>query len=104
MSTVTRPYSQTRLLRATPETVHWGYLDATMPPALTIESGERVRIECVTGGPDWLPPKDRSFDLFAVGAIAAIGRHEWLAVAGALQRLAAGSLGRPDLPIAPPSP
>jgi len=63
MSTVTRPNSQTRLLRATPETVHWGYLDATIPPALTIDSGERVRIECVTGGPDWLPPKDQGFDL-----------------------------------------
>ena len=35
----------TTLLKATPETVHWGYLDATIPPALTISSGERVRIE-----------------------------------------------------------
>ena len=63
MSTITRPNAETKLLRATPETVHWGYLDATIPPALTIGSGERVRIECVTGGPDWLPPKDRGFDL-----------------------------------------
>jgi acetamidase/formamidase len=63
MSTITRPNAKTKLLRATPETVHWGYLDATIPPALTIDSGERVRIECVTGGPDWLPPKDRGFDL-----------------------------------------
>jgi len=54
---------QPRLLRATPETVHWGYLDATIPPAISIDSGECVRIECVTGGPDWLPPADRSFDL-----------------------------------------
>jgi len=55
--------SQTKVLKATPATVHWGYLDAAIPPALTIDSGERVRIECVTGGPEWLPPADRGFDL-----------------------------------------
>jgi acetamidase/formamidase len=55
--------STAKLLKATPRTVHWGYLDAAIPPALTIESGERVLIECVTGGPDWLPPPDRGFDI-----------------------------------------
>src|SRR5450759_581303 len=55
--------SQIKVLKATPATVHWGYLDAAIPPALTIDSGERVRIECVTGGPEWLPPADRGFDL-----------------------------------------
>lgn len=44
------------LLQATAETCHWGYLDASIPPALRITSGEQVRIECVTGNPDWLPP------------------------------------------------
>ncbi|HEX7408068.1 MAG TPA: acetamidase/formamidase family protein [Candidatus Binatia bacterium] len=55
--------SQIKVLKATPATVHWGYLDAAIPPALTIDSGEQVRIECVTGGPEWLPPADRGFDL-----------------------------------------
>jgi acetamidase/formamidase len=63
MSAPAMQNSETKLLRATPTTVHWGYLDATIPPALAIDSGERVRIECVTGGPEWLPPKDRGFDL-----------------------------------------
>lgn len=53
----------TRVLKATPETVHWGYFDASIPPVLTIDSGERVRIECVNCGPDWLPPPDRAFGL-----------------------------------------
>src|ERR1700739_93226 len=52
-----------KLLKATPETVHWGYLDAAIPPVLTIDSGECVEIECVTGGPEWLPPKDLGFDI-----------------------------------------
>ena len=55
--------SQTRLLRATPETVHWGFLDAALAPVLTISSGERVRIECVTGGPEYLPPPECGFEL-----------------------------------------
>ncbi len=58
-----RPELQLRLLRATPETVHWGYLDAAIPPAMTIDSGERLRIECVSGGPDWMPPPDSGFDI-----------------------------------------
>ena len=44
MSAIRRPNSETKLLRATPETVHWGYLDAAIPPVLTISSGERVWI------------------------------------------------------------
>ena len=53
----------TKLLRATPETVHWGYLDATIKPALTIDSGERVTIECATCNPEWMPAKDSGFDI-----------------------------------------
>ncbi len=51
------------LLRATPETVHWGYLDAAIEPALTINSGERVRIECATCNPEWMPPASDGFDI-----------------------------------------
>jgi acetamidase/formamidase len=51
------------VLKATAETVHWGYLDATIKPALTIDSGERVRIECATCNPEWMPAKDSGFDI-----------------------------------------
>ena len=30
----------THRLEASPETVHWGYFDAKLPPQLTIESGD----------------------------------------------------------------
>ena len=53
----------TKLLRATPETVHWGYLDATIKPALTIDSGERVTIECASCNPEWMPAKDSGFEI-----------------------------------------
>jgi acetamidase/formamidase len=53
----------TKVLKATPETVHWGYLDATIKPALTIDSGERVMIECATCNPEWMPTKESGFDI-----------------------------------------
>jgi acetamidase/formamidase len=55
--------SATKVLKATPETVHWGYLDATIKPALTIDSDECVTIECVTCNPEWMPPKDSGLDI-----------------------------------------
>lgn len=44
-------------LKASPETVHWGYLDASLKPVLTIDSGDQVTIDCITGSKDWAPPK-----------------------------------------------
>jgi acetamidase/formamidase len=35
-------------LAATPESVHWGYFDNSLTPALTIESGDIVRVEAIT--------------------------------------------------------
>jgi acetamidase/formamidase len=35
-------------LRATPKTVHWGYFDAALAPALTVANGDIVRIEALT--------------------------------------------------------
>jgi len=32
-------------LPLTPANIHWGYYDAAVPPAITIESGDRVRVE-----------------------------------------------------------
>ncbi len=35
-------------LRATPQTVHWGYFDAALAPVLRIASGDIVRAEAIT--------------------------------------------------------
>jgi acetamidase/formamidase len=35
-------------LRATPATIHWGYFDCSLEPALTVRSGDMVRIETIT--------------------------------------------------------
>lgn len=39
------------------KTCHWGYFDATLPPALRIASGDSVTIDTVTGGPDVVPDR-----------------------------------------------
>ena len=41
---------------ATPETVRWGVFGAGIPPVLTVASGDTVLLECVSGGPDVMPP------------------------------------------------
>lgn len=40
----------THVLNPTPDTVHWGYFDATIPPRLTVEPGATVTIDTVSGG------------------------------------------------------
>jgi len=42
----------THVLNPTPETVHWGYLDAEIPARLTVDSGDTVVIDTVSGGKD----------------------------------------------------
>lgn len=42
-------------LNASPETCHWGFFDATCPPAMTIASGDEITINTVSGGPNMLP-------------------------------------------------
>ena len=37
-------------LNPTPETVHWGYFDAAIPAKLTIESGDTIVVDTVSGG------------------------------------------------------
>lgn len=39
-------------LRPSPETVHWGFFDAKLKPVLSIQSGDRLTIESVSGGRD----------------------------------------------------
>ncbi len=36
------------VIKATPETVHWGYFDATRAPVLKVKSGDCVQIEAIT--------------------------------------------------------
>ncbi|MBX6426916.1 MAG: acetamidase/formamidase family protein [Variibacter sp.] len=48
----------THKLAATPQTVRWGMLDGAFPPVLTIESGDTVVMECVSGSPGVLPPAE----------------------------------------------
>lgn len=43
-------------LPASPQTCHWGYFDAHLPPVLRIADGDRVTIESVSGAPGDLPP------------------------------------------------
>jgi len=45
----------THNLAASPATVHWGYFEAALKPKLTVRSGDRVRIETVSGAVDVLP-------------------------------------------------
>jgi acetamidase/formamidase len=45
-------------LDASPDTVHWGYFDATLKPQCTIESGDTVTISTVSGVLGHLPKKD----------------------------------------------
>lgn len=54
---------QTHHLRSIPETVHWGYLDPTLKPVLTIQSGDTVVIDTVSGNPPMMPAKDSGFNI-----------------------------------------
>lgn len=42
-------------LKSSPATVHWGWFDAALPHVITIESGERITIEALSGAPANLP-------------------------------------------------
>lgn len=45
----------THHLTAAPETCHWGMFDAALSPAATVQSGDEIVIDTVSGGPDVLP-------------------------------------------------
>jgi acetamidase/formamidase len=42
-------------LKASPQNCHWGYFDASRLPVLSVNSGDTVTIDCVSGGPAQLP-------------------------------------------------
>ncbi len=58
-------------LKASPQTVHRGFFDASLTPVLTIDSGDIVRLETATGNPRYFEglgvPKERiPQELYAV--------------------------------------
>lgn len=50
-------------LDAAPETVHWGFFDATLAPVLTVDSGDTVTISSVSGAPEHMPATARGFTI-----------------------------------------
>jgi len=52
------------VLRAGPETCHWGFFDAGLKAVLSVASGDTVTIDSVSGGPDVLPQESR-FDILS---------------------------------------
>src|SRR5262249_10291567 len=54
---------KTHVLRSGPDTIHWGSLDGALNPVLTVDAGDRVVIECVSGNPEWMPPASTGFEI-----------------------------------------
>ncbi|MDE5446621.1 amidase [Bradyrhizobium sp. CSA207] len=46
-------------LHSSPETCHWGFFEARLKPVLTIESGDEVTIDTISGGPDVVPDRNQ---------------------------------------------
>ena len=46
---------------ATPATTRFGIFDAAFPAILTVNSGDTVTLECVSGGPEVMPGPDSGF-------------------------------------------
>lgn len=58
-----RTTAKTHVLQSRPETIHWGFFDGGLEPVLTVDSGDRVVVECVSGNPDWMPAKSTGFEV-----------------------------------------
>ena len=43
------------IVRASTDTIHWGFFDGALPPVCTIQSGQTVTIDTISGGPDNMP-------------------------------------------------
>jgi acetamidase/formamidase len=57
--------ARTHVLPSRPETIHWGFFDGGLAPVLTIDSGDRVVVESVSGNPEWMPPPSSGFEVLA---------------------------------------
>ena len=60
----------THRLEAAPETVHWGFFDAKLPPQLTIDSGDTVTITTVSGTLGYLPKPGSGLTAFTCTDLA----------------------------------
>ena len=55
--------AKTHVLPSRPETIHWGFFDGGLEPVLTIDSGDRVVVESVSGNAEWMPPQASGFEV-----------------------------------------
>ena len=55
--------ARTHLLPSRPETIHWGFFDGGIEPVLTIDPGDRVVVESVSGNAEWMPPQAGGFEV-----------------------------------------
>ena len=55
--------AKTHVLQSRPETIHWGFFDGGLEPVLTIDSGDRVVVETVSGNAEWMPAKSTGFEV-----------------------------------------
>jgi acetamidase/formamidase len=51
---------------ATPATCRWGAFDASFPPVASIKPGEVVILECLSGGPEVMPPQEKMMEIPAM--------------------------------------
>jgi len=56
----------THRLDAGPDTVHWGFFDASLKPLITVEAGDVVVISTVSGSPTQMPDAHSGFAVPAV--------------------------------------
>src|SRR5689334_4840231 len=54
-----KPVMSHHYLPAGPDTCHWGFFEARLKPVLTIDSGDEVTVDTISGGPDVVPDKAR---------------------------------------------
>src|SRR3981189_747704 len=46
-------------LHSSPETCHWGFLEAKLKPLLTIDSVYECAFDTISGGPDMMPDNSK---------------------------------------------
>jgi acetamidase/formamidase len=57
------PAAATHHVAPAPETVRWGAFDASFPPVATVDPGDLVELECVSGGPEQIPAPGAGFSI-----------------------------------------
>ncbi len=46
-------------LHSSPETCHWGFFEAKLKPVLTVESGDEVTVDTISGAPEVIPDRSK---------------------------------------------